>query len=147
MEKLPLIDTNGTDPFLHPTNAINRLVNEWREHGKIIIAYDFDDTVYDYHKRGSSYDQVISLLQRCEAYGAYFIVSTCCSEDKYDFIKDYLESNGIPYDAINENAPFVPFTGRKIYCNILLDDRAGLLTSYVTLDSALKILESERVIL
>lgn len=144
MEKLKLLDT-GSDPFLRPTNATYRLVNEWREHGKIIIAYDFDDTVYDYHKRGSTYPKVVDLLQRCEEFGAYFIVFTSCGEEKYEFIKDYLEKNGIPYNKINEDMPFVSFGGRKVYYNILLDDRAGLLSAFTTLESSLNIMKSERV--
>lgn len=38
----------------------------------------------------------------------------------------YLVENNIPFDAINETPDFIPFKGRKVYYNILLDDRAGL---------------------
>lgn len=133
----------STDPFLDTANAIQRLVNEWTEHGKIIIAYDFDDTVYDYHNRGSKYNHVIELLQQAKAYGAYFIVFTSCNEEKYDFIQEYLTSNDIPYDTINENMPFIPFNGRKVYYNILLDDRAGLVSAYNTLNTALRLMQSK----
>lgn len=133
----------STDPFLDTANAIQRLVNEWTEHRKIIIAYDFDDTVYDYHDRGSKYNQVIELLQQAKEYGAYFIVFTSCNEEKYDFIHEYLTSNNIPYDTINENMPFIPFNGRKVYYNILLDDRAGLASAYNTLNAALQIMQSK----
>lgn len=37
---------------------------------------------------------------------------------------------GISIDYINKSPPYIPFTGNKIYYNIMLDDRAGLSASY-----------------
>lgn len=130
------------DYYLNNDNAINRLVEEWNKYGKIIIAYDFDNTVYDFHKKGFVYNDVISLLQRCEKVGAYFIVFTANNEMK--IIKDYLEKNKIPYNKINENMKFIKFTARKIYYNILLDDRAGLQSAYECLLKAVKIIEKKK---
>ena len=48
----------------------------------------------------------------------------------YDEIKSILDKEKLPYNSINEDAPFIPFTGRKVYYNILLDDRAGLNQTY-----------------
>lgn len=129
------------DFFLDQYNVVQRLLKEWREHGKIIIAYDFDDTVFDFHKRGDKYNDVISLLQRCKRAGAHFIVFTCCHEGQYDDIREYLHENLIPYDKINENMDFTQFGGRKVYYNILLDDRAGLHSSYYALLEAVSQIE------
>lgn len=126
------------DYFLNDKNAIKRIVDEWRKYGKIIIAYDFDDTVYDFHNKGRTYNDVADLLRECKKYGAYLIVFTGCKEDKYKFIKNYLNENNIPYDKINENMEFADFTGRKIYYNVLLDDRAGLSSSYKILKRSLE---------
>lgn len=115
--------------YLDRKQAIDRLVNEWRTYGKIIIAYDFDDTVFDYHNRGDTFNKVIELLREVRN-DAYFIVFTACNESQYDDIRKYLIENDIPYDAINQNAPFVNFSGRKVYYNIFLDDRAGLDSAY-----------------
>jgi len=38
---------------------------------------------------------------------------------------------------INDTPNFIPFHGRKIYYNILLDDRAGLSSSYNILNTVL----------
>lgn len=130
-----------TDQFLNHKNVVDRLVKEWRQYGKLIIAYDFDDTVYDYHKRGSTYDNVLELLKRCAKAGAHFIVFTACHEGQYRKITDYLDSNDLPYDTINKNLDFIPFTGRKVYYNILLDDRAGLESAYKALLEAVTIIE------
>jgi len=133
------------DHYLDEQNSINRLVEEWRHHGKIIIAYDFDDTVYDFHKKDRQYNDVMSLLKRCDSLGAYFVVFTSCSEEKYDMIRNYLNQNELPYDKINENLDFIKFTGRKVYYNILLDDRAGLPSSYRCLLETIKIIEKEKI--
>ena len=125
------------DFYLDNQNAVSRLVNEWKTHGKIIIAYDFDNTVYDYHKEGHSYEQVISLLQECKKFGAYCVVFTAKADEEFPEMIHYLDENKIPYDAINDNVPVVSFNGRKIYYNILLDDRAGLKASYDILKEAL----------
>ena len=45
-------------------------------------------------------------------------------------VKTFLNENDIPFDSINENPPFFKSTSRKIYSNILLDDRAGLFSAY-----------------
>jgi hypothetical protein len=131
------------DYYRDNENATQRLVEEWKKYKKIIIAYDFDDTVYDFHGKGRKYDDVVSLLKECEPY-AYFIVFTCCGVDEYPKIKDYLYSNGIPFDTINNNMGFIPFTGRKVYYNIMLDDRAGLTSAYDTLKKSLKFIKEEK---
>ncbi|WP_422661699.1 hypothetical protein ACK8P5_26620 (plasmid) [Paenibacillus sp. EC2-1] len=123
------------DPYLDYGVAIHRLTEEWLSYGKIIIAYDFDSTVFDYHKEGHEYPEIIGLLQRVRNH-AHFIVFTSCDPEKYGEIGRYLRDNDIPFDTINENMPFIPFNGRKVYYNILLDDRAGLSSAYFILSQA-----------
>jgi hypothetical protein len=129
------------DYYLNDENVINRLVEEWNKYGKIIIAYDYDDTVFDFWNKGREYTDVITLLQRCQKVGAYFIVFT--ANDDIEGIKNYLTENKIPYDKINENMVFIKFTSRKIYYNILLDDRAGLSSAYNCLLKTINIIEKE----
>jgi len=134
-----------TDYFLNDMAVVERLVTEWREHGKLIIAYDFDNTVYDYYQKGHTFEQVISLLQRCQKAGAYFILFTSNEEEKHEQMIKYLHEHNIPFDKINENLDFIPFVGRKIYYNILLDDRAGLQSAYKNLEEAVSLIEKERI--
>lgn len=117
------------DEFLNLENSYNRLKREYMEHGKLIIAYDFDSTVFDYHNTGSSYEMVRELIRRWKNH-AYFIVFTSSESDRFDEIRKILDELNLPYDSINEDAPFIPFKGRKVYYNILLDDRAGLAQTY-----------------
>lgn len=119
-----------TDFFLDDKNCVDRLLEEYKKYGSIIVAYDYDNTVYDYYKRGYDYNQVIELLRECKKMGFHLTVFTSCNDDRFPEIKVYLEQNDIPFDGINETPDFIPFKGRKVYFNILLDDRAGLSSAY-----------------
>lgn len=140
-----MIRTKMDDPFLDDDNNIHRLLQEWRTHGKLIIAYDFDNTVYDYYNLGIKFTKIINLLKHYKAQNlAYFTCFTSCDESRFDFIKEYCEKEGIPLDAINESPDFIEFTGRKVYYNILLDDRAGLLSAYQQLNTLYYLIMSEK---
>ncbi|WP_217594144.1 hypothetical protein [Cohnella sp. GbtcB17] len=130
------------DYYLEDDHVVSRLVAEWRKYGRLVVAYDYDNTVFDYHRAGLSFEDVPRLLRECREIGAYLIVFTACAAPQYPAIAAYLTDNGIPFDAINEDPPFVPSTGgRKIYFNILLDDRAGLGSAYRCLQSAVDIMK------
>lgn len=121
------------DYFLDCNNQYERLLREFKEHKSLIVAYDFDNTVFDYHNKGLRFDNVVELLRECNKLGFYLIVYTCNKDKKYGDIKEYLLSNNIPFNSINENAPYINFGYNKLYYNILLDDRAGLKSAYETL--------------
>jgi hypothetical protein len=113
-------------PYTDHDTCVKRLLDWHEKNGRIIVAYDFDNTVYDYHARGHDYSDVIELLVMAKAVGAYLIVFTG-NEDR-TLVERHLRENGIPFDAINEQAPFLTDKEhtRKIYYNLLLDDAAGL---------------------
>lgn len=122
------------DPYLDNTVTYNRLLSEYRQYGKIIVATDFDDTIYDYHKKGNTYTQVIDLLKECQALGFYICVFTGTPKAKYDDVHSYCKEIGLNIASINTNPFPMPFgNDGKMYYNILLDDRAGLRESYRTL--------------
>ena len=50
---------------------------------------------------------------------------------------------GIEIDYINESPPYIPFTGNKVYYNIMLDDRAGLSAAYNILYKTKEIIRNE----
>ena len=120
--------------YLDDVNVHNRLLKEFEQHGKLIIAVDFDNTLFDYHKEGNSYDIVINLLRRLKKIGMEIIIWTGSAKSRYDFIREYLNENNIPFDRINENPVFFKSDSPKIFYSILLDDRAGL-------NSACRVLE------
>ena len=113
------------DEYLVPVAAFERLLNEYKRYGSIVVAYDFDNTVYDFHKKGATYDNVIQLLRNLKEINCTIICFTA-NEDS-DFVKGYCAANNIPLDLLNENPAFFKSTSKKIYFNALLDDRAGLI--------------------
>lgn len=131
------------DRFLSEFDSVHRLISDYEAHGKLIIAYDFDNTVRDYHNQGDTYPKLISIIKRAHKLGMTLVVYTANTD--LDFVKDYLIEAGIPFDGINEDMvePLIKKTG-KIYYNILLDDRAGLHSAYYQLETALNIIEQKQ---
>ena len=104
--------------------AFSRLIEHYKEHDRIIVAYAIDDTVRPF--RSGSCEKVKSVLRAAaEHLNCYFIVYTC--NPNIDKIKKFLNDEELPYDSINENAPFAPaYMNGKLFYNIFLDDKAGL---------------------
>lgn len=110
----------------HPAYTFLRLVEQYQKTDQLVIAYDFDDTVCPYYSYGC-FRAASAIRSAKQHLNAYLIVYTCNQDEEK--IKKYLEQEKIPYDAINENAPFIHFNkkdGSKLYYNLLLDDKAGL---------------------
>lgn len=105
----------------------DRLRKDYLEHKSIFVAYDYDNTVFDYHNQGINYDKIIKLLRVCKSLGFTLILFTGNEGDKLEIIKRDLNKRNVPYDLINENPLMLT---RKPYYNILLDDRAGLKEAY-----------------
>lgn len=120
-----------------------RLIEEWEQYGKIIIAVDLDDTIspfrYNDLEAQKLYDRVWNLLNLSYQTGAYVVCHTACNSDRYSFIQDEFTRNGIPDVFINETPIQLPYgnKGSKIYANIFLDDRAGLNEALDMLETAL----------
>lgn len=112
------------DYYLNLKNSQNRLIKEYKMYGSLVIAFDFDDTVYDFHHKGRIYDDVITILRKLKSLNCYIICWT--GQENLEFVSTYLETNKIPFDSINENPPFYKSSSRKIYANAYLDDRAGM---------------------
>lgn len=116
------------DFYLNPENSQNRLMEEYRKYGSLVVAFDFDDTVYDFHKKGRLYNDVILLLKKLKKLNCYLICWT--GQENLGFVASYLRANKIPFDSINEDPPFNKTKSKKVYANAYLDDRAGLYQVY-----------------
>lgn len=134
------------NPYLSTDNCVTRLYNEYKKHRKLLIAVDFDDTVFDYHNKGYEYSETIEVLKRCSKHEFYIVIFTGADPSKWKFQKEYLESCGISTVAtINRNPIDLPFGNwGKIYYNILLDDRSGLGQSIKILNTAIDKIEKEK---
>lgn len=128
-------------PYLSDEACIYRLVDEYKKHNSIVVAYDFDNCVFDFHSKGHDYSEVIELLREAKQIGCYLIVFT--AEQDIEKVKSALQNQNIPYDSINENPPFFKSESRKIYSNILLDDRAGLKSAFHQLKETINIIKNK----
>ena len=120
--------------YLNDRKAIDRLKKEYLEHKSLIIGFDFDETIYDFHKTGLELQPVIDLLIKCSELG--FIMCLNSINDRIEFKEDYTDKLGIRVDCINSSPVFKDMG--KPYFNIFLDDRAGLSASYNILLTTLK---------
>lgn len=128
-------------PYLSDIACIYRLVDEYKKYGSLVIAYDFDNTIFDYHSKGHDYTEIIELLKEAKSINCYLTVFT--AEQDLQKITSFLNENSVPFDSINENPEFFKSESRKIYFNLLLDDRAGLLSAYNQLKETIKIIKNK----
>ena len=133
--------------YLSERKAIERLKREYKQHGKLICGFDFDCTIYDYHKEGLELQPVIDLLKRCSGLGFTMCLYTLTLKDSDMGISEkiaYCNKLGIAVHEINEssvmgiNSQQVKHYHYKPFFSILLDDRAGLSASYNILLTTLK---------
>lgn len=121
--------------FYHPfcySGSFGRLCQELDTHKKLVIGFDFDNTIFDVHNKGGDYSQVISVLQRCKELGWTLCLYTAeLHEDWLKWKVDYCKHFGIEPDYVNES-PLIKGT-KKPFFNLLLDDRAGLEEAYTLL--------------
>lgn len=121
--------------FYHPfcySGSLNRLCQELDTHKKLVIGFDFDNTIFDVHNKGGDYSQIINVLQKCKELGWTLCLYT--AELREDWLKwkvDYCKHFGIEPDYVNES-PLIKGT-KKPFFNLLLDDRAGLEEAYTLL--------------
>lgn len=132
--------------YFSDTQCIKRLIEEYKAHKKLIVALDFDDTVFDFHKQGDTYEQVLDVVRRSQKLGFYVVLFTGSVPEKYPECIKYLLENGITVDSINQNPIPLPFGNHgKPYYNILLDDRAGLYAAYVVLETVVHLIEQGQI--
>lgn len=127
------------DYYLLEENCYNRLEDEYKRYGKLIFCVDFDDTLYDFHRLGRTYDDVMSLLRRWENYSEVVIL-TGNGEEKYPAIQQYLKEHHIKIKGINCDSSVI-VDGRKTYANVYIDDRGGLPMVYRMLEKLITRIE------
>lgn len=111
--------------YLDELNCINRLMDEYKEHGNLLIALDFDNTIYDYHSSGMDLDSIVSLVSEAHLAGLEIFIFT--ANEDHGFVKAYVKRVlGIDNIQVNTNSMEGLFDSRKPFYSILLDDRAGL---------------------
>lgn len=130
------------DPYLNHVRVIKRLKEELEKYEYLIVGFDFDDTVYDYHQKGYTYNGVIDLLKEAKSLGFILCLYTVEPDpDKLKWKIDYCKNLGIEPDYVNKSPVMIGTT--KPFFNILLDDRAGLYCSYIALKEIIEYANSK----
>lgn len=132
------------DRYLHINQAVTRLCGDYIVHGGLIVALDFDNTIYDYHEIGDTYPKLIALMQWIKEKTDFKILLFTAREEQMltDAI-DYCIAHGFKPDYINDSPVL---NTRKPFYNILLDDRAGLQEAYEILLLTINIVCDEQFI-
>lgn len=115
------------DRYLSISESVKRLITDYKTHGNLFVAFDFDNTVFDYHKVGDTFPKIEEMLIKLHKLGITLILFTGNEGEKLDTIVKYCTNRGYAPTFVNEN-PIMKT--RKPYYNILLDDRAGLGEAY-----------------
>lgn len=132
------------DPYFDTNRCVTRLKGWYDQHKTLIVAFDWDDTCYDFHGKDYAYPQVFALLKECSDLGfALVLFSTQEDEGKLESICEYLDSEcSIKVQYINEGP--IMKAAKKPYYNVLLDDKAGLGQAYNTLRTVVSFIQHER---
>jgi len=126
---------------------VDRLEREWRKHGKIIIACDFDDTVHPWGIDDFEFQRVIDLIIKAQSIGAHFVIFTAGKTSRFEYMTKYLTEKGIRVDSVNKNPIELPFGNHsKVYANIFLDDRAGLMESLSILNLTIQRIQANPIL-
>jgi len=133
------------NPYLSDDACVERLYKEYQKHPKLIVAVDFDDTIFDFHKNGTDYTPIIDLVKTCQELGFYIVIFTASMKSRHEAILEYCKSIGIEVASINKNPIELPFGNEgKIYYNVFLDDRAGLSSSFYILSQLVERILEEK---
>ena len=118
--------------FKHPFNeerCLQRLIHEYEKHPELIVAFDFDNTIFDTHENGGDYSDVIELLKAAKDSGFCLVLFTAESDvDKLEWKREVVkEKLGFYPDYINtSHVKSECATNGKMYYNILLDDQVAI---------------------
>ena len=138
IEKHHQLSSSEYDTAFSNQTFIDLLIDDYKEWGNIIIAYDFDDTIQP-SKPSFSCDLVVELLQICSKLDFTMICFTARTLEKdIQMVRDTCKRLNIRCDYINEDCDQIKQTKKfehatKISFNIFLDNRAGLRQSYEVL--------------
>lgn len=127
---------------------IDRLVNDWIKYDKIVLAIDYDSTVY-YHEHFPNFRDVLrarTLIRKAQKLGTHNAIFTASEPERHTEILKICARLGINVDAINKNPIDLPFgnNGSKIFYNINLCDRCGLIEALDILEIAMENVKNVR---
>lgn len=120
--------------------CIRKIVGTWLKYNKLIICVDFDETIFPWDKcQEKICNLVVNTIKEAKNIGAYLILYTCRNGERLTEAVDYCNNLGIKFDEVNPTTPFKENFSSKPYCNILLDDKSGLIESIEMLQKSIEL--------
>ena len=90
---------------------------------------------------------MIDLIIKAQTIGAHFVIFTAGKPHRFEYMTQYLTEKGIRVDSVNKNPVELPFGNHsKVYANIFLDDRAGLMESLSILNLTIQRIQANPVL-
>lgn len=130
---------SGEDSYFDYKMLVEKLKEDYKTYGKIIVAYDFDNTVCP-SEPNYRCDNVVALLKLISELKDFEMVcfTARCTTRMVNEARDHLNKLGIRYDTINDDVPRIKETVEhncpaKILYSVFLDDRCGLGNAYMAL--------------
>ena len=129
--------SDSSNSYLNDRKVIDRLKKEYSTYKNLIIGFDIDCTIYDYHNEGLDLQPVIDLLKRCSDLGFTMCMNSLSLGEGMGTRKAWMASKlGIKVDYINSSPLLTEQDSQwptKPFFSIYLDDRAGLSSAYYCL--------------
>lgn len=143
--------------YNHPKNETGMfedLIKKYKKYGSLYIGVDFDNTLLPYGDEDvtdskSGHFEIIRLLQRCKKLGFKLCLwSLSTSQENLNWKIDWCKKHDIEMDYINESPLMKEFANvsNKPHFNLLLDDVAGLESSYSILYNVCKYIEADDIV-
>ena len=92
----------------------------------MIIAVDFDHTLSNagYPNIGQPNKPLFDVLIKLKSQGHNIILWTCREDIQLQQAVDWCKEQGLEFDAVNENLPWIGFYSRKVCADVYIDDLA-----------------------
>lgn len=128
------------NPFLDPNIRFEKMIQNYKKFGSLVIGVDFDFTVCC-PITGKVYSDIIKLLQRMQSSEINFIFCIWTANENPKHVKQIWEDNFLEYQHYN-CSPINPGC-IKPHFNILLDDSAGLFEAVTLVERIIEELDDE----
>ena len=130
------------NPFLDPDIRFEKMIQNYKKFGSLVIGVDFDFTVCC-PITGKVYSDIIKLLQKMQSSEINFIFCIWTANENPKHVKQIWEDNFLEYHYYNYS-PINPGC-IKPHFNILLDDSAGLFEAVTLVERIIQELQPKLV--
>lgn len=141
----------------HPKNeegVFKALVEKYDKFDSLYIGVDFDNTLHPYNMTDENefpngFRSIVALLREAKQLGLKLCLWTLpTSKENLDWKVEWCKNHGIEMDFVNDSPLLSEYSSqfRKPHFNLLLDDVAGLESSYSILMNLVEYIKNKKKI-